>query len=213
MSVRCPDCQTTIRASAKLLQQAGGRVHCDGCGNAFDVLEGLSDDEQAEQTEVPARRDIEKELAGSRTEEDIEPERPEHVVPPQTEEEMTVNQQIDEELLRATQTLDVFASAKSESQNVSQIFGEDSPMAETIVMEGETIHSTLQGDRRKSDRNGSEVNFPEWMKDTYLLNKGANRDHRQAGDPPRDSSGNWSGFTAIVSFVLVILFLFWQIIR
>ena len=84
MFTQCPDCQTTFRVSAKLLQQAGGRVRCDGCGNAFNALESLADDKQAEQTEVPARRDIEKELAGSRTEEDIEPGRPEHVVPPQT---------------------------------------------------------------------------------------------------------------------------------
>ena len=210
MITQCPDCQTTFRVSAKLLQQAGGRVRCDGCGNAFNALEGLSDDEQAEQTEVPARRDIEKQLAGSRTEEDIESGWPEHVVPPQTEEEMTINQQIDEDLLRATQIFDVFASAKIESQNVSQIFDEDSPMFETIIMEGETVvRGALQDEHRKLDSPASEFKSPTRLEDTYSLNRDTIRGGRRAGDPPSDPPS----YTVIASVVLLGLLLVGQIMH
>jgi len=196
-----------------MLREAGGRVRCNDCDNEFTAPEYVSEEKQVDQNETPAGADKGNGLVANRTAQAVESEKLEHVTAPHSEEADSMDRQIDEELLRATQTLDVFASERDEGQNIDQFPDKDFPMAETIVMEGETVHSTSQGDRRKSDRNGSEVNFPEWMKDTYSQNRGANRDYRRAGDPPRDSSGNWSGFTAIVSFVLVILFLFWQISR
>ena len=149
-----------------------------------------SDDQQADQTE-----------------EDIEPERPEHFVPPQTEEEMTINQQIDEELLRATQTFDVFATAKIESQNVSQFFDEDSPMVETIIMEGEMVRGALQDERRKLDSSESEFKSPGRLEDTYSLNRGLGkiRGGRRAGDPP--------SYTVIASVALLGLLLVGQIMH
>lgn len=50
MFTQCPDCQTTFRVSDRVLQQAAGRVRCGGCGNAFDALEHMSnnDDNEAE---------------------------------------------------------------------------------------------------------------------------------------------------------------------
>ena len=62
MFTQCPDCQTTFRVSTQVLQQAGGRVRCGGCGTAFNALEHLSEDDQhqaepedqaAEQTTAP----------------------------------------------------------------------------------------------------------------------------------------------------------------
>ena len=167
-----------------------------------------SDDDHADQTEEPARLDIGKELAGSPAEEDIEPERPEHVVPPQTEEEMTINQQIDEELLRATQTYDIFASAKSKDQNIDQLFNEDSPMVETIIMEGEMVRGALSEERRKLDSAASEFKSPGRLEDTYSLNRGKGgkiRGGRRAGDPP--------SYTVIASVVLLGLLLVGQIMH
>ncbi len=149
---------------------------------------GDSDDEQAEQIE-----------------EDIEPDRPEHVVPPQTEEEMTINQQIDEELLRATQTHDIFASARIESQNVSQFFDEDSAMVETIIMEGETVRGALQEEPRKPHSADSEYKSPGQLEDTYSLNRGKIRGGRRAGDPP--------SYTVIASVALLGLLLVGQIVH
>jgi predicted Zn finger-like uncharacterized protein len=45
MFTQCPDCQTTFRVSAEVLQKAQGRVRCGGCGNAFNALDHLSKDE------------------------------------------------------------------------------------------------------------------------------------------------------------------------
>ena len=142
---------------------------------------------------------------GEQTEEDIEPERPEHVVPPQTEEEMTINQQIDEELLRATQTFDVFASARIESPGTSQFVDEDSPMVETIIMEGEMVRGALQDERPKLDSPAGEFKSPRRLEDTYSLNRGKIRGGRRAGDPP--------SYTVIASVVLLGLLLVGQIMH
>ncbi|MFQ5982578.1 MAG: DUF3426 domain-containing protein, partial [Woeseiaceae bacterium] len=50
MYTQCPDCQTTFRVKAKVLQQAAGRVRCGGCGKAFNALENLSEEEQDKTT-------------------------------------------------------------------------------------------------------------------------------------------------------------------
>lgn len=55
MLTQCPDCQTTFRVSTRVLQQAQGRVRCGGCGNAFNALEHLSeDDSPGAEENVPA---------------------------------------------------------------------------------------------------------------------------------------------------------------
>ena len=48
MITQCPDCQTTFRVTAEVLQQADGRVRCGGCGNAFNALESMSEDDAGE---------------------------------------------------------------------------------------------------------------------------------------------------------------------
>ena len=48
MFTQCPDCQTTFRVSAEVLQQADGRVRCGGCGNAFNALEHMSQDDSSQ---------------------------------------------------------------------------------------------------------------------------------------------------------------------
>lgn len=42
MYTQCPDCRTSFRVTAAVLQQAAGRVRCGGCGHAFNALERLS---------------------------------------------------------------------------------------------------------------------------------------------------------------------------
>ena len=123
-----------------------------------------------------------------------------------------MNRLIDEEPLRASQALDVFSSARDEGQKIGQLFDKDSPMTETIVMEGEMVSSTLQGEHRNSDSAGSEVEISGSLKDTYSRNRGTIHDRIQASDPPRDSSGNRPGYAMITSLVLMGLFIFWQII-
>jgi predicted Zn finger-like uncharacterized protein len=40
---QCPECQTAFRVTVQVLQKAGGRVRCGGCGQAFSALDHLSD--------------------------------------------------------------------------------------------------------------------------------------------------------------------------
>ena len=209
---QCPDCQATFRASAKMMREAGGRLRCEGCGNEFIALEYPSEEEQVDQTEKSAELDTGNELVADRTEQGIEPEKIEHITPPHSEEGSTMNRLIDEELLRETQALEVFSSARDEGQKIGQLSVKDSPMAETIVMEGEMVSSTLQREHRNSDGAVSEVKISASLKDTYSRSRGTIHDLIQANDPPKDSSGNRSGYAMIASLVLMGLFIFWQIV-
>ena len=56
MFTECPECSAAYRVTAKILQQAGGRVLCGGCGKAFSAIDYLSEDEPVShnQDAVPA---------------------------------------------------------------------------------------------------------------------------------------------------------------
>ena len=43
MYTQCPECEIAFRVTALVLQQAGGRVRCGGCGHAFNALDHLSE--------------------------------------------------------------------------------------------------------------------------------------------------------------------------
>jgi predicted Zn finger-like uncharacterized protein len=44
MYTQCPECHTAFRVTARVLQQAGGRVRCGGCASAFNALDYLSEE-------------------------------------------------------------------------------------------------------------------------------------------------------------------------
>ena len=54
MYTQCPDCKTAFRVTARVLQQAGGRVRCGGCGSAFNALESLSEELPSDRDTSPA---------------------------------------------------------------------------------------------------------------------------------------------------------------
>ncbi|HEX9851514.1 MAG TPA: MJ0042-type zinc finger domain-containing protein, partial [Woeseiaceae bacterium] len=56
MYTQCPACHTAFRVTARVLQQAAGRVRCGGCGSAFNALEYLSEELPADNVESPAPR-------------------------------------------------------------------------------------------------------------------------------------------------------------
>jgi predicted Zn finger-like uncharacterized protein len=62
----------------------------------------------------------------------------EHFVPPATEEEMTINMLIDQDLIRLAEQQNVFASAKEHQRPDS------APYVETIILEGESVRSALE---------------------------------------------------------------------
>lgn len=44
MYTQCPDCDTAFPVTARVLQQAAGKVRCGRCGHPFNALESLSED-------------------------------------------------------------------------------------------------------------------------------------------------------------------------
>ena len=54
MYTQCPACHTAFRVTARVLQQAGGRVRCGGCSSAFNALEYLSEELPVARATAPA---------------------------------------------------------------------------------------------------------------------------------------------------------------
>jgi len=52
MFTECPQCNAAFRITAKILQQAGGRVRCDRCANAFNAIDHLTEIEPASQQQA-----------------------------------------------------------------------------------------------------------------------------------------------------------------
>lgn len=63
-----------------------------------------------------------------------------HYVPPQTEEEMTINMLIDQDLIRLAEQQEVFTSSRKLKR------AEDAPHVETIIMEGDFVRNALETD-------------------------------------------------------------------
>lgn len=73
----------------------------------------------------------------------------EHFVPPPTEEEMTINLLIDQDLIRLAEQQDVFTSTSA----LKRI--EDAPHVETIIMEGEFVRNALEAELLSGQKNTS----------------------------------------------------------
>ncbi|HUG63408.1 MAG TPA: zinc-ribbon and DUF3426 domain-containing protein [Methylomirabilota bacterium] len=130
------------------------------------------------------------------------PGRDEQYVPPQTDEEMTINLLIDQDLIRLASEQDVFASTHSRGRR------EDAAHVETIIMEGEFVRHALEaelleeqqreGERRteparpaepgkgasqKAARDPARVGENELFRDTYVKT----RDPVQGGHSDADA--------------------------
>jgi predicted Zn finger-like uncharacterized protein len=119
---------------------------------------GLYEDDEAEGDEAEG--------------DEAEGDEPEHVVPPMTEEEQTINMMIDQDLLAiAVEDEDGFASTivqkqrsepgeppedqdEEEAARVSRRDDaeEDSPLVETIIMEGEFVRDAFEEERLEAER-------------------------------------------------------------
>ena len=124
---------------------------------------GLDDDDDDEDEQIEV---------WSESEED---DKPEHVIPPLTEEEQTINRMIDQDLLAiAVEDEEGFAStiiqkqrsepvegperheeAEGESEASAEDLDEDSPLVETIIMEGEFVRDAFEEERLEAERRKS----------------------------------------------------------
>ena len=134
----------------------------------------------------------------------------EHVVPPQSEAEMTVNMEIDAELMAAAA-----AEQQSDEKSVAEAFGadvaskmfdENSAEVETIIMEGEFVRSAIDKERLAAESDArSQIDEYGKLADTYALNRDNLRGGRRRYDP--------ASYTAIAGVVVLGLVLLGQIMH
>jgi len=125
-----------------------------------------------------------------------------HFVPPPTEEEMTINMLIDQDLLRLAEQQDVFIAAATHDRL------QDSPHVETIIMEGEFVRTALEAELLAAKHNDAGTSHPapdaqsikapvarstnvkhgkeddDLILDTYVKSKELVRGGRRRTDPP-----------------------------
>lgn len=106
----------------------------------------------------------------------------EHDVPPQTDEEASINEEIDQELMLASTTDDLMTET---TVGKEFDFDENSPNVETIVMQGDFAGSALDAEQVEKDQEAlRNLQSPEQLIDTYMLNKGKSAASRRKTDPP-----------------------------
>jgi hypothetical protein len=172
----------------------------------LDVDE-LDDLIEARDKELVASTEEDAKLAaelGLDEELESEDDKPELVVPPLTEEEQTINMMIDQDLLAiAVEDEDGFASTivqkqTSEQDQPSEDQGEeaaetkshgdhadkDSPLVETIIMEGEFVRDAVEEERLEAER--QKTAEAEQEKDSEADTGKSKRDERAEGKEPLD---------------------------
>ena len=134
--------------------------------DAFDdALEDERDDKLAEEILEDELAELEAESQADDDDDDDEPVQ--HVIPPMSDEEHTVNMQIDQDLMSlAIEDEDGFAStiiipdgnfdqaaldAREQDDDTGADDTDTPPGFETIIMEGESIRSALDDEKREAD--------------------------------------------------------------
>ncbi len=180
-----------------------------------DIEEELSLEEDAEEDDVEDLESTgefkakiaiaEKALAGEDEDQsDITDEEIEELAELDIEEEMAASDKEDE--AAATEdSEDAIASAIRSGKDFTKLFDEDSPMVETIIMEGEMIGDSINKERRMTAQASGTFENPGPLEDTYSLNRGKVRGGRRASDP--------AGYTVIASVIVLGLLLLGQIMH
>jgi predicted Zn finger-like uncharacterized protein len=129
-----------------------------------------------------------------------------HKVPELSEEEMTINEQIDQELLAiANQDQDLRATIIG-LENAEKMFEEDSPGVETIIMEGDVVRGAMERELEKEKRERALKRFDKAgnLIDSYIARR-AVRGGRRSTDP--------HGYGVIAGAACLVLLLIVQIIH
>ena len=129
----------------------------------------------------------------------------EHEVPEPTEEEMTVNMEIDEELMAAAEKDSDFTATLVGLKTPEQLFDENSDEVETIIMEGEFVRSVVEKERLAAENAArSQLDDPVRLADTYATSRDKLRGGRRRYDPP---ARGLMIAAAILAFALVVQFI------
>ena len=152
-----------------------------------DDDEGAADEDIDASLELALDADIDdeepEEDIDAAEEEAIELSAEEPEVPEPTEEEMTINMEIDEQMMAAAQGDDEFSKTLVGVEDPEALFDENAEGVETIIMEGEFIRSEVEKERLAAENAArSQLDDPARLADTYALNREKYR--RRSYDPP-----------------------------
>ena len=165
------------------------------------------EDEEIAADDAPAEEEIELAIVDHDGEAQPEPEHsPDDEVPVQSEEEMTINEQIDQELLAAAaQDQDLRATIIG-LENATDVFDENAADVETIIMEGDVVRGAMEREREKEKRERALKRFDGSgnLIDSYMTRR-AIRGGRRSTDP--------TAYGAIVGAVFLVLVLVGQIVH
>lgn len=115
---------------------------------------------------------------------DITDEEIEELAELDIEKELTASDSKDEGAAEESDSSeDAFATAIRSGKDVSKLFDEDSPLVETIIMEGDQVGDSISQKRPKFRPAAGTFDDPGPLEDTYSLSRGKVRGGRRAGDP------------------------------
>lgn len=199
---------------------ASDAVSTEAAPDAADTDQEEPDDADEAAAATAFTPDAEVIEQSMRASEDESAERPEYTasdaVPEMSEEELTINQEIDQQLLAIAKQdqdlrstiigLDTSGDETSEDDTSEKLFDENSPDVETIVMEGEAIRGAFEKEREKQRQEAALKRFDKAgnLIDSYITRR-AVRGGRRSTDPP--------SFAAIAGALLLVFGLAGQVIH
>ena len=156
-----------------------------------------------EPLESAATAAVQKEEAGSETEEAPASVAADsgHYVPPPTEEEITINRLIDQELLRLSQQQPDLAATGSHRQETT----ESPPHVETIIMEGAFVRSSLEADEPSAGEQAPPADDDATeevldLRDTYVRT----RDRGREGGRQAAGRGRYAAAAGVAALALLL---------
>lgn len=109
----------------------------------------------------------------------------EHYVPEPTEEELTVNMEIDQELFAAAGQEQDLTATMAGAGGAEKLFEQHPENVETIIMEGEFVRTAIEQERiAAEDAARTQLEDPAKSADTYSLRRDKLRGGRRRNDPP-----------------------------
>lgn len=176
-----PEARDVAETSADVIEVEYGAAPAPTAGTTPERPEADTAAPEAAVDEFPDAPVLTVQADGTEVSEP-EKENPDLYVPPATEEEMTVNMEIDQELLAAAvtdaDTDDEFSATLVGTDRPEDIFEKNPEDVETIIMEGEFIRTAMDQQRLADDQPAEDTfGEPESLADTYALtrNRGGRR--------------------------------------
>jgi predicted Zn finger-like uncharacterized protein len=127
-------------------------------------------------------------------------------LPEPSREEMTINEQIDQELLAIADQDKDFTATIIGLENAEKMFEEDAPEVETIIMEGDVVRGAMEREREKEKRERALKRFDKAgnLIDSYMARR-AVRGGRRSTDP--------LGYGVIAGVACLVLLLAGQVVH